>query len=97
MDGGERFYGQIERYDAIDSLKSALETVACALVAHTHRRSGKMNQERFENEMGAAIMVEELDQRLEMGIWIFDTHDGTTASCGAGCYDCNPDGPAYSY
>lgn len=49
----------------------------------------KMNLEQFESEMGEAIAVEALDQRLEMGIWIFDTHDGTTASCGAGCYTCD--------
>ena len=36
--------------------------------------------------IGEAIHIDELDQRLEMGIWFFDTHEGTSASCGAGDY-----------
>lgn len=44
----------------------------------------KMNVEQLSADMGDAIRVEELDRRLEMGIWIFNTHDGTTACCGAG-------------
>lgn len=37
---------------------------------------------QFESEVDAEVMIEELDTRLEMGLWIFDTHDGETASCG---------------
>jgi len=28
------------------------------------------------------VRIESLDRRLEMGLWLFDTHDGETASCG---------------
>lgn len=36
----------------------------------------------FDLDLEEETKIEELDTRLEMGIWIFDTHDGTTASCG---------------
>lgn len=44
-----------------------------------------MNMSEFDLDLDleTETMIEELDTRLEMGIWIFDTHDGTTASCGA--------------
>ncbi len=41
-----------------------------------------VNQD-FEMDLEIETKIEELDTRLEMGVWIFDTHDGTTFSCGA--------------
>jgi hypothetical protein len=39
----------------------------------------------LDEALGAAMDFEEVERRLELGVWIFDTHDGETACCGCTC------------
>lgn len=39
----------------------------------------------LEKSFGTAIDFEEVEQRLELGVWVFDTHDGETSCCGCTC------------
>jgi hypothetical protein len=39
----------------------------------------------LDEAFGAAMDFEEVEQRLELGLWLFDTHGGDTACCGCSC------------
>jgi hypothetical protein len=44
-----------------------------------------INVAALEENLGTAMDFEEVEQRLELGLWLFDTHDGETLCCGCTC------------
>jgi hypothetical protein len=72
----------------IDPAWLRLSNPRCVTSAQT--RGNAMKSEDFtvaslDEAFGAAMDFEEVEQRLELGLWLFDTHGGDTACCGCSC------------